>query len=136
MDLLLLGFVLFISQACAIGLHNQQFRLQKLSENGYNAHHTWDDLRIAPSASETIEAEFVELPIDHFGGAEGTFENRYWVAETGYRRGGPVFIYDGGEGDASPFAVYELQSNTSFFKQIVNQFGGIGIVWEHRYGYD
>ena len=133
-NVLLLSLLLFIYRARAIGLHQQQFMLQKLSENGYNARHSWDDLRMTATTNETIVPEFVELPIDHFGGAAGTFENRFWVAEAGYRRGGPVFIFDGGEGDASPFAVRELQSNTSFFKQIVDEFGGIGIVWEHRYG--
>src|ERR1700712_3643126 len=38
---------------------------------------------------ELIQTEYVELPIDHFGDGQGTFKNRYWVAEGGYKPGGP-----------------------------------------------
>ncbi|KAL0256560.1 hypothetical protein SLS55_008955 [Diplodia seriata] len=88
----------------------------------------------ASNTTEVINPEFVTLPLDHFGSDAGTFENRFWVAESGYRGAGhPVFIYDAGETDAEPNALFRLQNETSFFKQIVDSFGGIGIVWEHRY---
>jgi hypothetical protein len=32
-----------------------------------------------------------QLPIDHFGDYEGTFQNRYWYNATYYQQGGPVF---------------------------------------------
>jgi Serine carboxypeptidase S28 len=91
-----------------------------------------------PSANQTgpfmekIVAEYVQLPIDHFGDIEDTFRNRFWVAEADYRPGGPVFVYDVGEANASSTAVLRLRNETSFFKQIVREFGGIGVVWEHR----
>ncbi|PSN65097.1 peptidase S28 [Corynespora cassiicola Philippines] len=93
---------------------------------------------VAPAKPETIVAEYVELPLDNFAengdyDYHGTFNNRFWVAESGYRPGGPVFLYDVGEADAEPNALFRLQNETSFFKQAVDQFGGIGIVWEHRY---
>ncbi len=84
-------------------------------------------------SSEKISEEFVSLKLDHFGKGEGTFNNRFWVAESGYKPGGPVFIYDVGEADASGSWQFRLQNETSFFKQIVDQFGGVGIVWEHRF---
>lgn len=90
----------------------------------------------ANSTPETIVPEYVTLPLDHFHsgyGPAGTFNNRFWVAESGYRPGGPVFLYDVGEADAEPNALFRLQNETSFFKQIVDAYGGIGIVWEHRY---
>ncbi|OJD40302.1 serine family s28 [Diplodia corticola] len=88
----------------------------------------------ANNTTEVINPEFVTLPLDHFGPDAGTFENRFWVAESGYRGAGhPVFIYDAGEANAEPNALFRLQNETSFFKQIVDSFGGIGIVWEHRY---
>jgi hypothetical protein len=83
-------------------------------------------------ATEKIVAEYVKLPIDHFGDIEDTFRNRFWVAEADYRPGGPVFVYDVGEANASSTAVLRLRNETSFFKQIVQEFGGIGVVWEHR----
>ena len=33
----------------------------------------------------------IQLPIDHKGNYEGTFENRYWYNATFYKPGGPVF---------------------------------------------
>lgn len=89
--------------------------------------------RQAASFPETITAEYVSLKLDHFGKSKDTFNNRFWVAESGYKAGGPVFIYDVGEADASGSWQFRLQNETSFFKQIVDQFGGIGIVWEHRF---
>lgn len=92
-------------------------------------------VRAPNSTMEIIQTEYVELPIDHFGDAQGTFKNRFWVAEAGYRKGGPVFVYDVGEANASTGGVHlqRLRNSTSFFKQIVDHFGGIGIVWEHRF---
>lgn len=94
----------------------------------------------SPSANETITPEYVELPIDNFAASkdqkisyEGTFFNRYWVTQSAYRPGAPVFVYDVGEGDAEPNALFRLQNTTSFFKQLVDQYNGIGIVWEHRF---
>ncbi|KAF1813543.1 peptidase S28 [Eremomyces bilateralis CBS 781.70] len=88
-------------------------------------------------SEEDIEEESVALTLDHFGNGtiqgKQTFRNRFWVAESGYKPGGPVFIYDNGESDAETGAMFRLTGSTSFFKQLVDEFGGIGIVWEHRY---
>ena len=32
-----------------------------------------------------------KMPLDHFAGSPGTFKNRYWVNDTYYKIGGPVF---------------------------------------------
>lgn len=86
-----------------------------------------------PVHMEQIVEEYVEVPLDHFGENDDTFLNRFWVAESGYKWGGPVFIYDEGEADASMSALDTLQDSTFMFKQLVDRFGGIGIVWEHRF---
>lgn len=92
------------------------------------------------AAPEVITPEYVELPIDNFASHknqdhsyQGTFNNRYWVSTSSYKPGGPVFVYDVGEANAEPNALFRLQNETSFFKQLVDQFGGVGIVWEHRF---
>jgi hypothetical protein len=85
------------------------------------------------SSAESIVEEFVALKLDQFGNDKTTFNNRFWVAESGYKPGGPVFIYDVGEANAESSAVFRLQNETSFFKQIVDMYGGVGIVWEHRF---
>lgn len=72
------------------------------------------------------------LPLDHFGSDDRTFDNRFWVSESGYEgAGSPVFIYDIGEGDGSDTAPEILQEG--WFKDMVDSFGGIGIALEHRY---
>jgi hypothetical protein len=89
---------------------------------------------------ESIIPEYIELPIDNFAPSKnqpysyhGTFYNRYWVSSRTYKPGSPVFIYDVGESDASTNALFRLQDPTSFFRQLVEQYNGIGIVWEHRF---
>jgi hypothetical protein len=101
---------------------------------------TSDSPVVASVKAQNITPEYVELPIDHFAhkknqdaSYQGTFFNRYWVSTSGYRPGGPVFFYDTGEADAEPGALQRLQNTTSFFKQLVDEYGGIGIVWEHRF---
>jgi len=41
-------------------------------------------------------------------------------------------VYDAGEADAEPGALARLTSPNSFFNELVAEFNGIGIVWEHR----
>jgi hypothetical protein len=83
---------------------------------------------------KVLSTEYIELPLDHFGGDPGTFKNRFWVNDAGYVKGKPIFIYDGGEGGLSTDdATYTLQNPQSTFKQLVDKFQGMGILWEHRY---
>ncbi|KAF1846223.1 peptidase S28 [Cucurbitaria berberidis CBS 394.84] len=99
-----------------------------------------DDQSVSITAAEKILPEYVKLPLDNFAkdknqdySYHGSFFNRFWVAESSYKTGGPVFIYDVGEANAESNALFRLQNETSFFKQMVDSYGGIGIVWEHRY---
>ena len=92
------------------------------------------------AAPAPIEPEYVELPIDNFAATKnqdfsyhGTFYNRYWVDTSAYKPGSPVFLYDVGEANAEGNALFRLQNSTSFFKQLVDEYNGIGIVWEHRF---
>ncbi|KAI1950915.1 hypothetical protein LOZ39_002905 [Ophidiomyces ophidiicola] len=86
--------------------------------------------RLAAAAGPT--AEFTEVPIDHKR-PEKKYKNRFWVNEAHYKSGGPVFIFDGGEANAKRYADFYLVNQTSFFVQLLKEFGGMGIVWEHRY---
>jgi hypothetical protein len=80
-----------------------------------------------------IDPEYIELPLDHFGSGTGNFRNRYWVNTKSYKPGSPVFIYDVGEANGNRSSQFSLRNETSFFKQMVDEFNGIGIVWEHRF---
>jgi hypothetical protein len=49
-----------------------------------------------------------------------------------YKSGGPVFLYDVGESSAYSSAQHMLGEST-FFREYLEEFGGLGIVWEHRF---
>ncbi|KAL5417670.1 hypothetical protein PMIN04_007629 [Paraphaeosphaeria minitans] len=97
----------------------------------------------APAASaepETIVPEYVELPLNHFGkrgSSDGTYFNRFWVSTGAYKPGAPVFLYDVGEADGAPYVATRLGrvngTTTNSFRQMVDKYQGVGIVWEHRY---
>lgn len=44
-----------------------------------------------------------------------------------------MFLFDCGEGDCEGYTQRYLLNDTSFFKDMVKEFGGIGLTWEHRY---
>ncbi|KAK2739661.1 hypothetical protein FQN57_006494 [Myotisia sp. PD_48] len=73
-----------------------------------------------------------DMPLDHKNPKLGTYKHRYWVNEQSYKPGGPVFVFDVGEADGQSYANYYLINRFSFFKQLVDKFEGIGIVFEHR----
>ena len=52
--------------------------------------------RTGPSV--TLLARNVTLPIDHFNASDSrTYQNRYWLNDKYYQKGGPVIFYDHGE---------------------------------------
>jgi hypothetical protein len=64
--------------------------------------------------------------------SSGTFTNRYWINSEFYQPGGPVFVYDTGESDASESVERMLERPSSFMGQLLEEFNGLGILWEHR----
>lgn len=42
-------------------------------------------------------------------------------------------MYDVGEASAESPANTQMGNETSFFAEMLEKFGGMGIVWEHRY---
>ena len=92
---------------------------------------------LRPTYQETIEAEYIELPLDHWddeeGNKSGTFLNRFWVREDAYKPGGPVLLFDHGEGSVGDSWKHVLLEEKGVFRQMVDKYNGVGIVWEHRY---
>ncbi|KAB8073646.1 serine carboxypeptidase S28-domain-containing protein [Aspergillus leporis] len=80
-----------------------------------------------------VPDRWISVPIDHDDSSVGTYQNRYWVTTEFYKPGGPIFVLDGGEGDAYSTAQAYLGNADNFFAQYLKEFGGIGLVWEHRY---
>lgn len=91
--------------------------------------------------AETLTAvpveEFVLLPIEHNNRTSPKFANRFFVKADWYEPGGPVFLYDGGEGAASTEYIQKSKrtpfESLSFFEKFLKNHKGLGIVWEHRY---
>ena len=73
-----------------------------------------------------------QIPIDHKNYSFGTYKNRYWVSDKFYQEGGPVFVYDVGEASGANAAQFHLSNSSSFFVEMLEEFGGMGVVWEHR----
>jgi hypothetical protein len=73
-----------------------------------------------------------QIPIDHNDLSKGTFLIRYWVSTKFYQSGGPVFVYDTGEGDGSESVERMFERPSSFMGQLLEEFHGFGILWEHR----
>ncbi|KAK0224490.1 peptidase S28 [Armillaria nabsnona] len=96
------------------------------------------ELLSSPDDTELSEnnARFIEVPLDHFGSDNSsTFLNRYWVNASYYAPGGPVFLFDSGEQNAAPLLPYYLQEyhGLSATMRLAKRYGGLAILWEHRY---
>ncbi|KAL1965466.1 hypothetical protein VTN77DRAFT_5722 [Rasamsonia byssochlamydoides] len=88
---------------------------------------------VANLRESDIPTEWATIPIDHDDYSVGTYQNRYWVTTEYYQPGGPVFVYDVGESSAEDAAQVLLVNSSQFFVPFLEEFHGIGIVWEHRY---
>lgn len=81
-------------------------------------------------------ADTIELPIDHFNQSDiRTFSNRYWMNDTHYRNGGPVFFFDGGEAGLGDRAAAQMLGGNAMFAplELARKYHGIAIIWEHRF---
>ncbi|KAL6238503.1 hypothetical protein BDW75DRAFT_227934 [Aspergillus navahoensis] len=125
---------LLASSASGFGLRSDLAKgLQVAAELGLDSDLLLKDSHAFRTATtQRTSTNILQLPIDHDNPAVGTFQNRYWVNDTFYEPGGPVFLYDVGEADGKPSAAH-LTSSVSFFPPLLQEFGAIGIVWEHRY---
>lgn len=63
----------------------------------------------------------------------GTYKNRYYVNEAYYSPGGPVFLLDAGESVTEAMTGLFLYNSTSFYGRLLQEFHGMGVLWEHRY---
>lgn len=86
----------------------------------------------APAASATYKTRYFDQRVTHNTSSEAygrTFKQRYWLDDSFYRPGGPIFFLDGGEtsgADRIPF----LESG--ILRILSEATHGVGIVFEHR----
>ena len=78
----------------------------------------------------------ISISIDHYNASdERTYENRYWINNTYYKSGGPVFYFDSGEQNAHPLVPYFLAeaAGPSSVMTLARRFNGMAIIFEHRF---
>ncbi|KAI5815148.1 serine peptidase, family S28 [Pyronema omphalodes] len=113
---------------------DHQFQTSKQWDNG-----TWDqsDGMLWDTEAQAFTPKVywlnVSLPIDHDDPSVGNFSNRYWVVDEFYEPGGPIFTFDTGESNGGDAYLGYMTRNTTFFYKYLQEFKGLGIVWEHRY---
>ena len=84
----------------------------------------------SPYDADPAPTHTITLPLDHRAPtAHPTFQLRYWVNDTLYKPGSPLFFILGGEGPESPAAV-SARSGVSWYAQ---QFGALLVAAEHRF---
>lgn len=89
------------------------------------------------SPPTTVPGYNFSMPVDHFNEDDArTYNNRFWVNDTYYQPGGPVFLFDEGEAsvtDASVDAFLAETHGLSAVMELTRSFHGMAILWEHRY---
>ena len=81
-------------------------------------------------------ARTIDIPIDHFNPNDHrTYKNRYWMNDTYYEKGSPIFCYDIGEAGLSDPQVASILGGSRPFAplELARRYHGIALVWEHRF---
>lgn len=60
------------------------------------------------------------------------FNNSYWVSTKYYKPGGPVFLFDAGEGNGADLVPLFTYGAPDIYTDFLREFHGLGIIWEHR----
>ncbi|OTA85840.1 hypothetical protein M434DRAFT_35996 [Hypoxylon sp. CO27-5] len=84
---------------------------------------------IGSAQSTTLECDYkwITQPIDHFGLASGTFQQRCSIFDEFYKPEGPIMLFQGKEG------WYLDCANTTVMYEYAKQLGGLAVSLEHRY---
>ncbi|KAF7557063.1 hypothetical protein G7Z17_g976 [Cylindrodendrum hubeiense] len=119
------GATLLLAQT-VVGVKNLNWRNFKKRQSD-DSSETYPDV---PTYNFTI-------PVDHFDTSnKDTYDNRFFVNDTYYKTGGPVILYDFGEGGVSPDTAADSiaeYSSISAPLRLAAKVGGVVIGWEHRY---
>ncbi|KAH6962234.1 serine carboxypeptidase S28-domain-containing protein [Ilyonectria sp. MPI-CAGE-AT-0026] len=79
----------------------------------------------------------ISIPVDHFDKSnEETYPNRFFVNDTYYQTGGPVILFDFGEGGISPDSAAGFIAESDMVSaplRLAAKLNGLVIGWEHRY---
>lgn len=79
----------------------------------------------------------ISIPVDHFNKSDTRmYNNRYWVNDTYYKPGGPVFLFDNGEEGVTDYTAAKVLAEidgTSSVMELAREYGGLALLWEDRY---
>ena len=70
------------------------------------------------SSVGAFNVQTIDIPLDHFTTDNRTFKNRFFVNDTYYKPGGPVFFYDNGEQGASSKSLLIRASGISIMSYV------------------
>ncbi|KAI1453136.1 peptidase S28 [Annulohypoxylon moriforme] len=84
-------------------------------------------LAMAYTTSSECDYKWITQPIDHFGAANGTFQQRYSIFDEFYKPGGPIMFFQGEE------SWFLDCANTTIMYEYARQLEGIAVSLEHRY---
>ncbi|XP_013778463.2 putative serine protease K12H4.7 [Limulus polyphemus] len=91
--------------------------------------HWSSKLRLADVKQSLPAEQWVVQKLDHFNPANTeTWKQRYFINDTFYRPGGPVFLQIGGEGKANPIWMIEGQ-----WIKYASKFRALAVMVEHRF---
>ncbi|CAG2100980.1 unnamed protein product [Medioppia subpectinata] len=80
--------------------------------------------------NQFIAEQFYDQKVDYFNKQDNrTFKQMYYVDDSHYKTGGPVFLMISGESFASPIWV----SNATYMGEMAKKYGALAVVLEHRY---
>ena len=134
LNLLVISFITVLAFSDPISRHRNEFQVNSVSSfhesstKPSNFSAVWQLLR---------KVDTVELPLDHFGSTNLIFHNRYLASTEHYQPGGPVLLYDVGEGDAFDYHdghfAADFLDDTSRVRKTASELGAVLIRWEHRF---
>lgn len=91
--------------------------------------------RQSVSTTTSVPGFNISMPIDHFNKSDTrVYNNQYWVNDTWYQPGGPVFFFDAGEeGVSAAILNLYIASDNSSVIALAKKYHGLVFCWEHRY---
>ena len=118
----LFSLALFIFALGLVAAQTSQIRINQLHRRLVDQSHR-SNLDQAPP-----EEYYFDQLVDHFSTLDNrTFKNRYYLSTQFYKQGGPVYLYNAGEGTLQPWA---LEGHLAELAKLTK---GAIVAMEHRY---
>ncbi|CAG2113212.1 unnamed protein product, partial [Medioppia subpectinata] len=85
---------------------------------------------IVSDTNDQFEEQWFDQRVDHFNKQDNrTFKQRYYVEDSHYKTGGPVFLMISGEDEVSSIWL----TNATYMGELAQKYGALAVILEHRY---